>query len=332
MKRRHIYAAGLMICALWMCFALAGCRSPAQQRPNAEQAQQSPRLTEIAAVSHDGEAVELTVPDAVSRIDADLFRQVDAPEKVTHIALGGNVETVSPTAFDRFPALRDVTIPEENPFFRAFTDESWDNAYLCGIDRPLIFCFPGSGAPIHLSGDADAPYFYGTGVDVDFVCGGAVFTIRAEKDGDGAVRWYCSSMRHGEDLLMFPQDEAFQGGNYVVDILRTSSDDIVFQRKSGVDADAYILTASGDHANSYSWHVRDGALSFHLGDGGELRYEKVGYAYSDFEQYAVRPAGVDGSAIYSEEGVAAVVDGALVLTADKTCTVSDYWNRRNAGR
>ena len=93
-------------------------------------------------------------------------------------------------------------------------------------------------------------------------------------------------------------------------------------------ADVYILTSSGDRVDSDSWGVNDGALSFYLGEDSELRYEKIGYDYCDFEQYESCPGGIDGNATYSEEGVASVANGKLVLTADKTCTVSDYWNIR----
>ena len=128
--------------------------------------------------------------------------------------------------------------------------------------------------------------------------------------------------------MAFRADEEFQGGNYEVNILRTASDDIVFQRKSGCSADVYILTPSGDRVDSDSWGVNEGALSFYLGEDSELRYEKIGYDYCDFEQYESCPDGIDGNATYSEEGVASVANGKLVLTADKTCTVSDYWNMR----
>lgn len=294
-----------------------------------EQVQESTRIDRGMLVSYDGENVGLAVPDTITK---NTFKETQSPEEVTHITLNGNVEEISPMAFDCLPALRGVTVPKENKFFRSVTEESWDNTYLCGIDKPIVFCFPSDGSSVYLSGEADAPYFYGEGVGVDFVCNGAVFTLEAKKEGDDAIRWYCSSMRHGENMLAFEEAEEVQGGNYGVSILRSNSDDIVFQRKSGVRADAYILTASGNHVELHSRRVDEGGISFHLGERKELRYEKVADEHFDFEPYAVSPAGIDGNAIYSEEGVASVVDGKLALTADKKCTVSDYWNMRGTDK
>lgn len=327
MKRNYVYVA-VISCVILLAGSLAGCQNTVQQEPKVEQVQESTRIDSGMLVTYDGENTELTVSDTVTKVDADLFKETKSPEEVTHIVLGAGVEEISPTAFDGFTELRSVTVPKENKDFCSFTDDARNCTYLCGVDKPIVFCFPGKESGIVMTGSTDAPYFYGLGTSVDFVCNGAVFTIQAEKDYDDAIRWYCSSMRHGEHTLAFRADEEFQGGNYEVNILRTASDDIVFQRKSGCSADVYILTSSGDRVDSDSWGVNGGALSFYLGEDSELRYEKIGYDYCDFEQYASCPGGIDGNATYSEEGVASVVNGKLVLTADKTCTVSDYWNMR----
>lgn len=331
MNRSYVRVAVISCVSLLVC-VLAGCQYTAKQYPKADSAQGSTEIGSSVLRTYDGENMELAVSDTVTEIDADLFKEVESPEEVTSIVLGSGVEEISLTAFDGFTALSGVTAPKENKSFLSFTDDAWNCAYLCGIDKPIVFCFPGSDSRITLADTTDTPYFYGLGVSVDLICNGAVFTIHAEKDADDAIRWYCSSMRHGENVLDFRTDEEFQGGNYEVTILRTASDDIVLQRRRGCSADVYILTSSGDCADSSSWGTVGGAVSFYLGESGELRYEEICYDYCDFEQYTSCPEGIDGSAIYSEEGTASVTNGKLVLTADKTYTVSDYWNMRGTNK
>lgn len=324
MKRTPLSCLPLFLVLLWLLWSLAGCRGASAPPPRDVFS-----ISDGTLLSYCGSETEVTLPAGVVRIGARAFEGAPAAGSVTRITLGDAVEEIHPTAFAGLPALRSVEPAPESNFFRTARDDRSGCSFLCSAEDPLVFCFPGEGHTVALSGEDAAPYFYGDDTEVKLACQGVVFRLYRHTDGDDARRWYCRAIRWRDHILEFQEPEAVSGGNYQTSVFSVHSGDVVFQRESGGSADAWLLTAGG-WAELHPGDVPDGSVSLCPGADGSLRYRKILGDYAEWEQLAQLPPGVDGDALYCEEGTVSLADGNMAFAADTRQTVAEYWAARNS--
>lgn len=322
MNRTRIFLSLALLC---LVCALAGCQGASTPAPPSEGRY---TVTDGTLIAYHGSETQVALPDDVVAIGSGAFAEAPEARSITRITLGTQVEEIDLMAFSGLPALQGVELSPENTSFRSAQGDRSGCSFLCAVDEPMVFCFPGEEHTVELSADDDVPYFYGENTELKLACQGAVFHVYRHTDGDNVSRWYCRAIRWCNHILEFQEAEDFSGGNYQSSVFTTHSGDIVFQRSSHGSADAWILTPDGP-MELHPGYQPDGNVTLYPGVDGSLRYRKVYSEYTDFDQLAEPPQGVDDSALYSEEGAVSLADGSLVFTADRRQTVSEYWAARN---
>lgn len=326
-NRRKIYTTYFSVFAL--LFILAGCQGVESFSQSGNQTPGDFKVVDGQLIAYFGYETEIVVPEDVTEIAHNAFSNSPRADEITQISFGANVKQISPLAFSGLTALRTVVSCDENDFFQSEKEEFGKGTFLCGVNDPIMFYFSKEDNLVYLSDDVNQkPYSYGEGVEVDFICDNAIFTIFYSIDDDDNLRWYCRSICYEDNRIDFLNPIDFFGGNYKSYVFETKTHELVFEQTNNNFSDAYILTRNvaielhPENDPNYS-------ISLYCGDDRELRYKKIRADYSALEQLdEITQIIINRDDYYGEDGVVSIEGKKLVLVPENKYTISDYIETR----
>lgn len=288
-------------------------------------------------IGYIGNDTELTLPEEVTGIAADAFKDAPSAAQITKLNLGANVTEIEVGAFTGMHSLCTFTVDAQNPQFYAYEDHT-----LVSLDGTLFF------TEIDETGEAFEFLFEGIIEEVEagerapdgftsYVLGPAKVDIEFElyDEQSGEYRCFLSAVTaYGNEYILDTPLQMWWGngsiqtipgeGYFVVADLVDVKNDIlryvIFAEDGMQELEDSPIEIPSDHALSFY-------KFFRVQEDTELHYKRTLRKYSAIHAlYMVLDFCVARDEFCEERGVVQYSGGKLSFQPENTFTISDKYD------
>ncbi len=273
------------------------------------------------------------VADGITSIDRDTFSGIDEG-LICELTIGKDVKHIDLAYLNTFPALKRITVDEENAYYHSHIHKSGASILISRTTNEMLYLPAEYG--FHLYEDEIPATLLDPSTNVTvYICGGVLET-RFTTDGLG-TNWYLKSAEYGDIRKVIEYNMPitvmyglnvfrFNEGLCIAYCYSNWSNAIIFHEhdrlyefKGGLEYGADVrVSADGDGTRYYP------------GENGELLYTRTTnrmVAIQTYDWYLDFLTSPDQ--FWKEDGEISFYDGQYHIKGIKAYTVSDYFAMRN---
>ena len=282
-------------------------------------------------LSYSGNETEITLPDNVTSISADAFKENTNADKIEKININASLESIEKGSFSNLSSLKSFTVAEDNMNYYTVKD--------CLVDKAEQALYFGLGSTYENSSFAFAMEELQKDPENDgrftkMFIGSAEFDISFDYDEatQQCYSFMTSATAYGHKVD-FENDEQLYG-NLSVKFFQTN-DSFVISRQNTAENKIWILKSEGVY--EFSSHIydffnkehdyTDSAYNFYLRDDGKIGYTRLSNKFT-FTQtlYHQLYYCVDKDEFCKEDGYVEFDENGIVFKEETTYTVSAVYD------